>query len=267
MRRYWFEFAVLTAVLFGLSQSAFSQSPNTATLVVTIADQTGGVVNGAKVTVLNSATGATRDVAEFGWTAGPALNIVTKSGTNNVRGEALYMSRPGDLQAKTFSIKGYCAPAVASCVTPTTLTAINPADVPDVLNQLSGTIGAPLVKDKTFFFVTADSTMQDRTTFLSTALPAFLLPADGHLDYEGNYRQTLVNARVDHKFTPTQTLMVRANIDRFYDTNPNDAVAGTSAPSVARRYSRRSVTGVTSPALPSLARSRSSTRRRRLSIS
>ena len=32
--------------------------------------------------------------------------------------------------------------------------------------------------------------------------------------------------------------MVRANVDRFYDTNPNDAVGGTSAPSVARSYSR-----------------------------
>src|SRR3954471_19187741 len=33
--------------------------------------------------------------AEFGWTAGPALNIVTKSGTNDVRGEGLFMTRPG----------------------------------------------------------------------------------------------------------------------------------------------------------------------------
>ena len=37
--------------------------------------------------------------------------------------------------------------------------------------------------------------------------------------------------------------MFRTNVDRFHDTNPNDAVAGTSAPSVARKYSRRSATG------------------------
>jgi Carboxypeptidase regulatory-like domain/TonB dependent receptor len=181
--------------------------------------------------------------AEFGWTAGPALNIVTKSGTNDVRGEGLFMTRPGGWQAKTFGTEGFCAPSVASCVTPTTLTAINPADVPDELNQFSGTIGAPLVKDKTFFFATGDYTRQDRTTFLSNTLPAFLLPADGHLDYVGNYRQGLFNGRLDHKITPGQTLMFRVNVDRFYDTNPNDAVAGTSAPSVARKYSRRSVTG------------------------
>jgi hypothetical protein len=181
--------------------------------------------------------------AEFGWTAGPAINIVTKSGTNVLHGEALYLGRPGGLQAKTFNTTGFCAPTVASCVTPTTLAAINPADTPDVLNQYSVSLGAPLVKDRTFVFATADYTMQDRTTFLSTSLPSFLLPADGHLDYVGHYRQTLANVRVDHKLTPTQSVMARVNLDRFHDTNPNDAVAGTSAPSVARRYSRRSMTG------------------------
>jgi hypothetical protein len=32
--------------------------------------------------------------------------------------------------------------------------------------------------------------------------------------------------------------MLRANVDRMYDDNPQDAVGGTSAPSVARRYER-----------------------------
>src|SRR5580765_7544584 len=40
--------------------------------------------------------------AEFGWTAGPAVSIVTKSGTNEVRGDLLYLGRPGDWQAETF---------------------------------------------------------------------------------------------------------------------------------------------------------------------
>ena len=176
--------------------------------------------------------------AEFGWTAGPALNIVTKSGTNAVRGEALYLTRPGGSQAKTFSTKGFCAPEVSTCATPNTLTAINPADVPDELNQVSGSVGGPIVKDKTFFFATADYTRQDRTTILSSTLPAFVLPADGSLTYVGHYRQGLFNGRVDHKLTPAQTLMVRTNVDHFYDTNPNDAVVGTNAPTVARRYTR-----------------------------
>jgi carboxypeptidase family protein/TonB-dependent receptor-like protein len=180
--------------------------------------------------------------AEFGWTAGPAISIVTKSGSNTVYGEGLFMSRPGSWQATTFPTDGFCAPSVASCVTPATLTAINPADVPDALSQYSASIGGALAKDKTFLFATGDYTRQDRTTFLSTSLPAFLLPADGNLAYEGNYRQGLLDGRLDHKISQSQTLMARVNFDRFYDTNPNDAVGGTSAPNVARRYTRGSVT-------------------------
>ena len=140
-----------------------------------------------EMTVLSNAFSS-----EFGWTAGPALNIVTKSGTNGLHGEALYLGRPGDMQAKTFSTKGFCPPSVSSCVTPSTLTAINPVDVPDALSQYSGSIGGALIKDKTFFFATGDYTRQNRTAFLSSTLPAFLLPANGNLAYEGHYRQTSV---------------------------------------------------------------------------
>ncbi len=190
-----------------------------------------------EVTVLSNAFSS-----EYGWTSGPALNIVTKAGTNNFHGEVLFLSRPGGWQAKTFSTKGFCPRSVSSCVQPTTLQAINPVDIPDALSQLSGSIGGPIVKDKTFFFGTADYTRQNRTTFLSTNLPAFLLPADGHLDYTGHYRQFLFDGRVDHKLTASQNLMFRMNVDRFFDDNPQDAVGGTSAPSVARRYTRRSWT-------------------------
>ena len=177
--------------------------------------------------------------AEFGWTAGPALNIVTKSGTNALHGEGLFMSRPAGMQASAFGTDGFCPPSVPTCTTPTTLQAINAADVPDVLSQFSGAVGGRLVKDQTFLFASADYTRQDRTTYLSNTLPAFVLPADGSLTYTGLYRQTLFNGRLDHRLSPSQVLMVRVNTDRFYDTNPNDAVAGTSAPTVARRYARR----------------------------
>jgi hypothetical protein len=190
-----------------------------------------------EMTVLSNAFSS-----EFGWTAGPALNIVTKSGTNGFHGEGLFMARPGGMQAKTFSTKNFCPPSITTCVVPTTLAAINPVDIPDALQQYSGSFGGPVVKDKTFFFATADYTRQNRTTFLSSSLPSFVLPADGHLDYTGHYRQFLFDGRMDHKLTSNQTLMVRFNVDRFDDDNPQDAVSGTSAPSVARRYARRSWT-------------------------
>ena len=84
-------------------------------------------------------------------------------------------------------------------------------DVRNFARWFSGTIGAPIVKDKTFFFATADYTRQDRTTFLSNTLPAFLLPADGNLAYEGHYRQGLFNGRLDHTFSPSEFLMACGN--------------------------------------------------------
>ena len=176
--------------------------------------------------------------AEYGWTAGPALNIITKSGSNVLHGEGLFMNRPGAWETHSFSTDNYCPPSVASCSTPGTLQSMSPPDLPDELNQLSGSAGGAIVKDKTFFFAAGDYTRQDRTTALSSTLPSFVLPSDGSLTYTGHYRQKLLNGRVDEKFTPAQTLMVRANLDRFYDTNPQDSVGGTSAPTVARKYSR-----------------------------
>ena len=190
-----------------------------------------------EITILSNAFSS-----EFGWTSGPALNIVTKSGTNALHGEGIFMFRPGGWQAEKFSTDNFCPPSVKSCVTPKSLLSISPVDIPDELGQFSGSIGGPIIKDKTFFFATADYTRQDRTTFLSPTLPAFLLPSDGHLDFTGHYRQTLFDGRLDHRFTSNQTLMFRVNFDRFFDDNPQDAVGGTNAPSVARRYSRKSWT-------------------------
>src|SRR3954468_2611815 len=106
--------------------------------------------------------------SEFGWTAGPALNIVTKSGTNGLHGEGLFLVRPGGMQADSFSTTNFCPPSVPSCVTPSTLQAINPVDIPDELYQTSGSIGGPIIKDKTFFYLTSDYTWQNRTAFLSS---------------------------------------------------------------------------------------------------
>ena len=77
--------------------------------------------------------------AEFGWTAGPALNIVTKSGTNDAaRRGAVSWRAPAAGRRRRSRPTASARRRSPSCVTPTTLTAINPADVPDALNQFSG---------------------------------------------------------------------------------------------------------------------------------
>lgn len=202
---------------------------------------------GRQTAVITVPVGAVQEVsvlsnafnAEFGWTSGPAMNIVTKSGTNVLRGEGLFMGRPGGLQARSFSTSNFCPPSILSCLAPvsTKITAISPVDIPDRLSQVSGSAGGAVVTDKTFFFASADYTRQNRTTALSASLPAFVLD-NGSLNYTGQYRQKLVNARVDQKLGPSQTLMFRVNVDRMFDTNPNDAVIGATGPTAARIYKR-----------------------------
>ena len=130
------------------------------------------------------------------------------------------MGRPGGWQATSFSTKDFCPPSISSCTTPSTLTSITPVDIPDSLKQGSGTVGGALVKDKTFFFASVDFTNQNRTTQLSSTLPSFVLDANGDLTYVGQYRQELLDARIDQKLSQGQTLMVRANYDNMFDTNP-----------------------------------------------
>src|SRR5882757_2761083 len=70
--------------------------------------------------------------AEFGRTAGGVVNVITKSGTNNVHGSVFYFQRLEALASSTSDGKP--------------LKDFN-------RKQFGGTVGGPLVKDKAFFFV------------------------------------------------------------------------------------------------------------------
>src|SRR5712664_1895136 len=82
---------VLVFLLFALAPLA-AQSPNTATILVVVVDQAGAVVRDAKVSVVNTATGAAREAVSGsdGSATIPALPLtgtyivsVSKSGFGN----------------------------------------------------------------------------------------------------------------------------------------------------------------------------------------
>ncbi len=109
---------------------------------------------GQEVAVLTNAFSA-----EFGWTVGSRDEHRHQVGhQRRARRRAL----PGpprraageDVLDRRATARRRCR----RCTTPSTLVAINPADLPDELNQVSGSIGGPIVKDKTFVFATADYT-------------------------------------------------------------------------------------------------------------
>jgi outer membrane receptor protein involved in Fe transport len=162
--------------------------------------------------------------AEYGWTASPAINVVTKSGTNELHGDVIYVGRPGGtaFQKRT---------ATTGDVT------ISPADVPDELNQIAVSAGGPIVRGRTFMFAAAEYSRQDRTAYFA-AIPATRALLDGVTSYTGHYHQFLLDGRVDHKLGARQTLMARVNVDRFKDNNPQDVVSGTTLPSAGRSFHR-----------------------------
>ena len=177
--------------------------------------------------------------AEFGWTSSAGVNVVTKSGSNVTHGEALFLGRPGGMQAKTFSADQQCAPSVGSCVPPTingAAAGIVPPDIPDSLAQGSFALGGAFVPDRTHYFAALDLTHQDRTASITSPLVA---PGTTIL---GNYRQALLDARLDHKMSEANSLMARVNVDRFYDTNPQDAVSGNVLQSAGRQFTRHAWT-------------------------
>ncbi|MGB0108750.1 MAG: TonB-dependent receptor, partial [Terriglobales bacterium] len=71
--------------------------------------------------------------AEYGRNNGTVVNIVTKSGTNQLHGSAFYTGRNTALDARNFFDQI--------------------AKTPLHQNQFGGSVGGPIVKDKTFFFM------------------------------------------------------------------------------------------------------------------
>ncbi|HZP02371.1 MAG TPA: carboxypeptidase regulatory-like domain-containing protein [Terriglobia bacterium] len=78
--------------------------------------------------------------AEKGYSLGPQMNIITKSGTNNFHGTVFEFLRNDAFDAKDYFNTGKVAPLR--------------------LNQFGGNLGGPLIKNKLFFFVNYEG---DRT--------------------------------------------------------------------------------------------------------
>lgn len=159
--------------------------------------------------------------AEYGRTTGAAVNIVTKSGTNDVHGDALGVFRPAGLEPS---------------LTIDPLVAINSPsgtiNVPDALAQVGGSVGGPLVRDKTHLFVAAEMSRQRRDSTISS-------PLQPNAIFTGTYMQGLVNARLDHAFAPGRTLSFKSNLDGFTDDNPQGVVGGLTLPRAGRTFTRR----------------------------
>jgi hypothetical protein len=106
--------------------------------------------------------------AEYGERAGPTVLVTTKSGSNKLHGSLFEFFRNTKLDAKTFDF-GVTSPKQQ----------FN-------LNQFGGSLGGPIQKDKTFFFVDYQAKMQRRGIPFNGLVPstAMITPnANGDYDY------------------------------------------------------------------------------------
>jgi Carboxypeptidase regulatory-like domain/TonB dependent receptor len=90
--------------------------------------------------------------AEYGRSAGGVVNAVTKSGTNQIHGQAFWYDRTSDLGAvNPFSFRSELINGVPTRV---------PFLPRDKRHQFGGGIGGPIVKDKLFFFFSGDQQLR-----------------------------------------------------------------------------------------------------------
>ncbi len=91
--------------------------------------------------------------AEYGYSAGAVVNAAIKSGTNHVHGSVFEFLRNNHLDARDFFQK--------------------PNDPQALLqrNQFGGTLGAPVIRNKLFFFGSWERTSENRGLTLTTTLP------------------------------------------------------------------------------------------------
>jgi hypothetical protein len=148
--------------------------------------------------------------AEWGWNAGTAVNVVTRSGSNDWHGD----------------FSGMGSPSFSNANIPLTTKSAQ-----QTWAQGSGMISGPIVKDKTYFMASAQYTNQDRPAVITS-------PVDPGAIYNGTFDQTLFLARLDQQISQNNRLTVRANFDRFSDSNPQDAVSGVALPTAARVFTR-----------------------------
>jgi hypothetical protein len=150
--------------------------------------------------------------AEYGAGVGSVINIVTKSGGEHLHGDVRELYRPGNLGAHYYVIGGITAATSG--------------------NQTAGSIGGKLFKkDPTHFFFAGEFSQQRRGSEVTSPLDPGV--------FQGHYRDLMATLRLDRQMSAKNNVFYRGSADGFYDTNPNGTVGGSTLPSVARTFYRR----------------------------
>lgn len=109
--------------------------------------------------------------AEYGRAAGAVVNSVTRSGSNRLHGQLFYFMRDNNLGATN----AFTVVPVQNTPGNWTTKTIKPLDR---RQQFGASVGGPIIKDKLFYFVTADAQRRDYPAIAAAAHPdsLFSLP-------------------------------------------------------------------------------------------
>jgi len=102
--------------------------------------------------------------AEYGKTSGGVVNAITRSGTNQIHGSGYEFIRNSKLDAKNYFDQPACTASSASG-------SCGPIP-PFKRNQFGGTIGGPIQKDGTFFFVDFEAIRQSKGITTVATVPS-----------------------------------------------------------------------------------------------
>jgi len=133
-------------------------------------------VNGVRATVSQEAVQEFQVITsnympEYGRAMGGVVNIVTKSGTNQVHGDVFGFLRDSAFQSRNpFSVKANCNPLTLTC-------GITPVKQSYTRAQGGATIGGPIQKDRTFYFFSYEITRRQETGFTNIGANNFGLVA------------------------------------------------------------------------------------------
>jgi hypothetical protein len=156
--------------------------------------------------------------AEFGRVAGGLQNAFTRSGTNALHGSAYLFTRQDWLAERPF------------------LLAPSAPDPEFERYNYGATVGGPLVRDRSFYFLSYERWSQDLPV-VSTITPqnAQLLgiPADSIGAYTSTFRAHTLTARNDTQLSPTQRLSFRFN---YYYDRESPLQGGLISKEVATRF-------------------------------
>lgn len=128
--------------------------------------------------------------AEYGRNSGAVVNVVTKSGTNDLHGSAYEFFRNDSLNARGF---------------------FDTSKLPYLQNQFGATLGAPIRKDKTFFFVTYEGDRIRRGTSGDTVNVPTAAERLGDFSADPTFAGTLNNANILNNRPGCLTALGRGN--------------------------------------------------------